>query len=183
MFNFASFQQSADKALANIRTQLGALRTGGASPQLLDSVKVEAYGGTMKVTEIAAITVSDPTLLVVSPWDASLLGALEKAIQQANLNLNPVVDGKIIRISIPPLTKETRQELIKTLHRELEEGKVFLRTLRSDVKKDIEKQAGTAGISEDDIKADLQQLETKMKKLIEQVDSLGENKEAQLLKI
>ena len=183
MFNFSQFQQLSQKTLNNIQTEVASIRTGAASPQLLDSVKVEAYGGTMKVTEVAAITVSDPTLLIVSPWDPSILGAIEKGIQQANLNLNPVVDGKIIRISIPPLTQETRLELVKTLKQRLEDGKVLIRTLRGETKKEIEKQEGQAGISEDDIENDLEKLETAIKKLITQVDQMGAAKEAQLLKV
>lgn len=183
MFNFTNFNQAANKTLAHLETELGALRTGGASPQLLDSVKVDAYGTTMKATEVAAITISDPTLLIVSPWDASLVGAIEKAIQVANLNLNPVVDGKIIRLSIPPLTQETRQELVKTLHRQIEDGKVMVRTLRSETKKEIEKQTGSAGISEDNIKADLAKLEEEIKKIIVKIETLAQNKENQLLKV
>lgn len=183
MFNFNQFTQIANRTLENIRTEVASLRTGAATPQLLDSVKVEAYGGIMRVTELAAITIADPTLLVVSPWDTSLLGAIEKGIQQANLNLNPVVDGKILRISVPPLTTETRQELIKTLHQRLEDGKVMVRTLRGETKKEIEAQKGAAGISEDNIKADLEKLENEIKKIIIQIDELGKNKETQLLKI
>lgn len=183
MFNFNQFTQIANRTLENIKTEVASLRTGAATPQLLDSVKVEAYGGIMRVTELAAITIADPTLLVVSPWDTSLLGAIEKGIQQANLNLNPVVDGKILRISVPPLTTETRQELIKTLHQRLEDGKVMVRTLRGETKKEIEAQKGAAGISEDNIKADLEKLENEIKKIIAQIDELGKNKETQLLKI
>lgn len=183
MFNFNQFTQIANRTLENIKTEVASLRTGAATPQLLDSVKVEAYGGIMRVTELAAITIADPTLLVVSPWDTSLLGAIEKGIQQANLNLNPVVDGKILRISVPPLTTETRQELIKTLHQKLEDGKVMVRTLRGETKKEIEAQKGAAGISEDNIKADLEKLENEIKKIIAQIDELGKNKETQLLKI
>lgn len=183
MFDFSQFQQLAKKTLDNINAEVASIRTGGASPQLLDSVKVEAYGTTMKVTEVAAITVADPTLLVVSPWDASLLGAIEKGIQQANLNLNPVVDGKIIRISIPPLTQETRLELVRTLKQRLEDGKVLIRALRGETKKEIEKQTGNAGVSEDDIDTDLDKLENEVKKIMTQVDQLGATKEAQLLKV
>ena len=183
MFNFNQFTQIANRTLENIKTEVASLRTGAATPQLLDSVKVEDYGGIMRVTELASFTIADPTLLVVSPWDTSLLGAIEKGIQQANLNLNPVVDGKILRISVPPLTTETRQELIKTLHQKLEDGKVMVRTLRGETKKEIEAQKGAAGISEDNIKADLEKLENEIKKIIAQIDELGKNKETQLLKI
>jgi len=183
MFDFAQFQGDSEKTLGVIREDIGALRTGGASPQLLDSVRVEAYGAQMKVTELAAISVQDPTMMVVSPWDKSVLAAIEKGIQSAGINLNPVVDGEIIRIAVPPLTQEGREKLVKTLHQKIEDGKVMLRTLRADVKRDIEAQKGTAGVSEDDIKADLARLEEKMKELIAQVDNLEKTKESELLKV
>ncbi len=183
MFNFSNFTTDAKKIFTHLKNELASLRTGAASPQLLDNVKVEAYGTTMKVTEVAAINVADPTLLVVSPWDLTLIGALEKGIQQANLNLNPIVDGKIIRIAITPLTQETRQELVKTLNRQIEEGKVMLRNLRSETKREIEKQAGQPGISEDNIEADLKKLEEEIKNFTAQLDDLAAAKEAQLLKV
>lgn len=183
MFSQAQFQAQAKKVMDQIDKEIGSLRTGGASPQLLDGVVVEAYGSQMKITELASITVSDPTLLVVSPWDTSVLGAIEKSIQVAELNLNPVVDGKIIRISVPPLTQESRQNLVKVLHQKIEAGKVAVRALRGDWRKEIEAQKGQPGISEDTIKVDLDNLEKEIKKLIEQAETWEKNKEAQLLKV
>lgn len=180
MYDFNGYKSRGHDALESIRSEIGALRTGGASPQLLDSVKVEAYGTTMKVTELAAITVTDPTMIVVSPWDKSVLSAIEKGIQSAGINLNPVVDGEIIRISVPPLTGEDRAKLVKTLHQKGEDGKVLIRTLRSETKRDIEARQGSAGISEDDIKADLATLEEETKKLIAHVDELVAAKEKEL---
>lgn len=183
MFDFTKFQQAGAKALSVIKEDVGALRTGGASPQLLDSVRVEAYGTSMKVTELAAISVQDPTMMIVSPWDKSVLSAIEKGIQTAGINLNPVVDGEIIRISVPPLTQEGREKLVKTLHQKIESGKVMLRNLRSDTKRDIEARKGQAGVSEDDIKTDLAKLEEETKSLMTQVDELAASKEAELLKV
>ncbi len=183
MFDFKQFHELAKKTLSHIETDLASLRTGGASPQLLDGVKVEAYGTIMKITELAAITVSDPTLLIVSPWDTSVVGAIEKGIQQAGINLNPVVDGKIIRIAVPPLTEESRKNLVKTLQQKVEDGKVMLRTLRTETKKEIEKQEGNPGISEDNIKSDLDKLEEEVKKLMIQVETWQKNKQEQLMKV
>ncbi|MBQ6436054.1 ribosome recycling factor [bacterium] len=183
MYNFNSFKTDTQSALGTIKEDIGSLRTGGASPQLLDSVRVEAYGTQMKVTELAAITATDPTMLVVSPWDKSVLSAIEKGIQQAGINLNPVVDGDIIRISVPPLTEESRQQLVKTLHQKIEDGKVMLRGLRASTKQAIEAQKGQAGVSEDNIKTDLQTLEDEMKKLMTQVDELEEKKRQELTKV
>jgi ribosome recycling factor len=183
MFNSQEFKTASDKIIIHLDTQLGSLRTGGASPQLLDSVKVEAYGTQMKVTELASITVADPTLLIISPWDASLLPTLEKAIATAGINLNPIVDGKIIRISVPPLTEETRQQLVKLLHQKVEESKIMLRTLRSDFKKNIETDKGQAGISEDDIEAALVNLEEAVKQITSLIEKRAHEKQKQLLKV
>ena len=183
MFDLQSFRINADQAFSQLQTEVGSLRTGGASPQLLDSVRVEAYGTTMKVTELAAISASDPTMLIVSPWDKSVLPAIEKAIQQAGINLNPIVDGDIIRISVPPLTQEDRQQLVKILRQKIEAGKVALRNIRTDTKKQIEAQEGQAGISQDDIKADLDALEKAVKDYTNNIDQLADRKQAELMKV
>ena len=126
---------------------------------------------------------ADPTLLIISPWDESLLAAIEHAINQAGINLHPVVDGKIIRLNVPPLTGENRTQLVKTLSEKIEEGKVMLRTLRSEIKKEIVGQKGSTNISEDDIKADLENLETQVRKANENIEQMEADKKAALLKI
>ena len=183
MFNFADFQTRGQKALDHIYNEVNGLRIGGANLQMLDSVRIEAYGAPMKLQEVAGLNVPDAQTIVISPWDASLLGAIEKGIQQANLNLNPVVDGKIVRISVPPLTEETRQQMVKILRQKIEDGRIMIRGLRTDIKKEIEAQEDQAGISEDDVKRDLESLESKIKKFLEEIDELLKNKEEQLLKV
>ncbi len=182
-FDFSSLTSHLQKTMDHIRADVATLRTGRATAQLLDPVRVEAYGTFMKLQEVGSVSVPDANLLVISPWDKSLLLAIEKAIQTANLNLNPVVDGQIIRISVPPLTAETRELMVKQLHQKLEAGRVMLRNLRTDTKRDIEKQKGSEGISEDDIQADLDQLETEIKSSLDQLESLGTAKEQDLRQI
>lgn len=183
MYDFTSFSQGSDKLIQHLKRELSVLRTSGASPQLLDTVQVNAYDSKMRITELATISVVDPTMLVVTPWDSSIITAIEQAINQANLNLHPVVDGQTIRISVPPLTGETREKLAKTLSGKIEEAKVMLRNLRAEYKKDIEKQKGYSDISEDNIKADLANLENKVKAVSEQIDALEKQKRIELLKI
>lgn len=183
MYSFKKFEELAKKTLDYIEKELNSLRTGGASPQLLDSVKVEVYGSNMRITELAAINIPDPCSIIISPWDPSVLGPIEKAIQQAGINLNPVVDGKLIRINVSPLTEDARKNLVKTLHQKIEEGKVLIRNLRNEIKKSIEAQAGTPNVSEDNIKEDLEKLEIAVKKLIKQIEDTGKNKEEKLLKV
>lgn len=182
-FSFQEFQQKIDKALDHVTQDLATLRTGRASTQMLDSVVVMAYGAPMKVNEVGNLSTPDPHLLVITPWDKSLLGEIEKAIVVAGLNLSPVVDGGIIRIAIPALTQERRQEMVKLLHQKIETGKVMIRSIRTDTKKDIEKQEGQAGISEDSIAADVELLEKKTKELMDKLDQMAQAKEAELMKV
>lgn len=182
-FDFTQFHQHAQKALEHLNHEVSQLRTGKANAQLLDSVMVEAYGTRMKINEVAAVSAPDPNLIVVSPWDKNLLAAVERAINTASLNLNPVVDGQIIRIVVPSLTEERRKEMVKMLHQKLESGRIMLRTIRTDTKKDIDKQKGQPGISEDVIEADLAQLDTFLKELLAKIDDLGQRKEQDLLMI
>jgi ribosome recycling factor len=182
-YSFADFQQKIQKTLEYLREDLATLRTGRASVQLLDPVKVEAYGSLMKLNEVANVSVPDPSMIMISPWDKSLMSAIEKGIQIANLGLNPVVDGQIIRVSVPPLTEERRKEMVKLLSQKIENGRVLLRNIRTETKKEIEDLKGTAGVSEDMIKLDLQELEKKLKELMAQVDKMAADKTKDLMTI
>jgi len=162
---------------------LSLIRTGRASAQMLDSVLVDAYGSKMRIAEVASVSVPDPTLIVISPWDKSLMAAIEKGIQVAGLNLNPIVDGQVIRLPVPPLTTERRQELVKLLQQKAESARVMVRTVRTEVKKEIEKQKGEPGVSEDHIESELKELEDTTKSMIEQVDSMTARKEKELMTI
>ncbi len=182
-FDFNDFTSQLQKVLEHATQDVGTLRTGRASVQLLDPVSVEAYGTRMKVSEVASIAAPDPNLLVITPWDKSLLGPLERGINEANLNLSPVVDGQMIRIVIPQLTQERREQMVKLLHQKIEGFKALLRSVRTDAKRDIEKQKGQPGISEDAIEADLQQLEKKFKDTEEKLEGLAKRKEDDLMTI
>lgn len=180
MFSFADFDGRVQKILDHIVSDISSLRTGRAHTALLDPVTVEAYGTRMKIQEVAAVSVPDPTMLVVSPWDKSLLETIAKGIQVSGLNLNPVVDGDIIRISIPALTAERRQEMVKLLSQKIEAGKVMVRNLRADVRKEIDAEKGQEGVSEDNIKAWQEQLDKKVKDIEVQIDEMKKKKEIEL---
>jgi ribosome recycling factor len=182
-FTFVVFDDKAKKTLAHIAQDLSMIRTGRASVQMLDGVTVEAYGTIMKLNEVANVESPTPQQLTISPWDKSLIAAVEKAIMSGGLNLNPVVSSDHLFINIPPLTQERRLEMVKLLGQKLEAGKVMVRTLRADTKKDIEKQKGEGGVSEDDITAQVKQLEDKTKKLLEDIDLMGKAKEKELMTI
>lgn len=182
-FNFVSFQQRLDKALEHLRSDLASLRTGRASAQLLDPVRVEAYGSNMRINEVANVSAPDPTSIVVSLWDKSLTETVEKAIASSGLNLHPIVAGGVIRINIPPLTQERRTEMVKLLGQKIEQGKVIVRSIRTDAKKEIEDQEGDQGISEDDIKIDLDEMEQIYKKSLETIDKMAQDKEKELMTV
>lgn len=179
----SSYLEKFEKALTHGQESFATLRTGRASAQLLDGVFVEAYGTRMALHEVASISAPDTQLLVVKPWDKSLLGQIEKAIQIAELNLNPIIDGEIIRIVVPALTQERRQEMVKSLHQKEEEVKVMMRNIRSDVRRDIEKQEGMAGISEDDIKAEVAELDEVVKEYSAKLEEVVATKERELMSI
>jgi ribosome recycling factor len=182
-FDFATFHLKAQKALDHVQEDIGTLRTGRASVQLLDSVVVPVYGSGMKVSEVAQISAPEPTLLVVKPWDQSIKEQIEKAIASAGLNLNPVVDGDIIRIMVPPLTEERRKEMIKLLHQKIETGRVMLRSIRTDIKGEVEDQKGTANVSEDDIHREVEQLNKLIQEYMDKLDSMATQKEKELLTV
>lgn len=183
MFTFTDFSDRAQKILDHIQQDIAGLRTGRAHTALLDPVMVEAYGTKMRIQEVGSVTVQDPTTLIISPWDKSLLEAVSKGIQLSGLNLNPVVDGDIIRISIPALTTERRQEMVKLLAQKIEGGKVMLRNLRGDVRKEIEGMEKADGVSEDNISTWLADLDKKVKELELKIDEIKKKKESELMTI
>jgi ribosome recycling factor len=182
-FDKAAFVAQAQKTLDHIRQDIGSLRTGRASIQLLDPVTVEAYGARMKLVELASISAPDASMLVVSPWDKSLLEAIARGITVADLNVNPVVDGSIIRISIPSLTEEVRKEMVKRLHQKIESGRVMFRNLRAETKQELEEQKGEAGVSEDDIEQDISELEKELKVFLDQLEVVAAHKEKELMTV
>ena len=182
-FDFSDATIRLEKALDHVGRDIATLRTGKATAQLLDPVVVEAYGSRMKITELATVQAPDASLIVISPWDKSVLANIERAIASAELNLNPVVNGDVIRIQIAPLTEEKRKEMVKILHKKIENGRVMLRSLRTDAKKEVEAQKGTQGVSEDDIAFDLQRLDELIKEYMTKLDTISAAKEKDLLTI
>jgi ribosome recycling factor len=182
-FQFSTFNELVDKAITHVTRDLATLRTGRASTQMLDPIMVEVYDSEMKIGELANASAPDPNLLVIKPWDTSILDKIEKAIASSGLNFNPVVDGDIIRIAVPPLTEERRKEMVKLLYQKIEGGRVMLRSIRTEVKQDIENQEGEANVSEDDIRRDLKKLDELTQKKIDEIDKLAKDKETELMTI
>jgi len=180
-YNSSQLTDRLEKVLDHVVADMATLRTGKASAQLLDPVLVEAYGSKMKIQEVANVSIPDANMLVVTPWDKNLLENIERAINVSALNLNPIVDGDKIRIVIPALTEERRKEMVKTLSQKIENGKTMIRSARTDTKKDIEDQEGESGVSEDDIKRDLAEMEKITKDYIEKLEKIGKKKEEELM--
>lgn len=182
-FQFLTFNDLTTKTIEHVKKDLATLRTGKATTQMLDPIKVEVYGSEMKIAELANASAPDPNLLVIKPWDSSILNSIERAISTSGLNLNPVVDGDIIRIAIAPLTEERRKEMVKLLYQKVENGRVMLRSIRTDTKQNIENQGGEADISEDDVRRDLKELDKLTQLKIDELDKLAKSKEADLMTI
>lgn len=181
---FEEMKKKLEQSLKVIGEDLAMVRTGRAQPSLVENISIEAYPGTwMKIPEVASVSVLDAHMLVVKPWDRSTLKKIETGIAAENIGVNPVVDGDMIRIAIPPLSEERRLELVKAVKQKIESGKNILRDIRSEEKKQLEAKKGEAGVSEDDISRWLEEMQKLFDEHVERVEKMGEEKEAELMKI
>ena len=172
-----------EAALEALRREFATVRTGKATPALLDTVRVEAYGSQMPLNQLATISTPESSLLVVQPFDKTLLPDIEKAIMTADLGLNPANDGNIIRIPIPPLNEERRQEYVKLLHRMTEEGRISIRHARRTVRDELHQLVRDHELSEDESRRREDQLEKLTKDYVEKVDEILKSKEAEVMAI
>ena len=172
-----------EAALEALRREFATVRTGKATPALLDTVRVEAYGSQMPLNQLATISTPESSLLVVQPFDKTLLPDIERAIMTADLGLNPANDGNIIRIPIPPLNEERRQEYVKLLHRMTEEGRISIRHARRTVRDELHQLVRDHELSEDESRRREDQLEKLTKDYVEKVDELLKSKEAEVMAI
>jgi len=178
--------QSSEKieaALHHFKVEIAGIRAGRANPSLIENIPVEAYGGKMKLMEVGNISAPQPTLLTVSVWDVSLLDNVIKAIQEANLGLNPSNDGTLIRLPIPPLTAERREEFIKMLHKKMEIARVEIRQIRQDFRNEWKKQSDEGKFSEDEFFRREKMLQDLVDKKIMEIEELGKAKEEELKEI
>lgn len=180
---FELLQESLDKTISNLSKELSRVRTGRANPSILEGVKAIYYGTPTLVNQMATISVPEARLIVISPWDAKGLGDIEKAIQKAGLGLNPMNDGKVIRIAFPPLTEERRIELVKKIKKTGEECKITVRKERRDaieMLKDLEK---SKDISEDDLRRNQDKVQQRHDLYIKKVDEIIEIKEKEVMEV
>jgi len=168
------------KALEMLAKEFATIHGGRASPALLEPVKVECYGSTTPLKQLASLSTPDPRLIVIQPWDPNLLRAIEKAILTAELGVTPTIDKKVVRIPIPPLSSERREELVKVIHRQTEASRVAIRNIRHAAREAIEKLFKDKAIAEDDKFKALDDLEKLTHRAIGQVDALLKTKETEI---
>lgn len=169
-----------EKALDHLVHDIGSLRTGRANPSLVEDVSVEAYGTFQALKTLAAISTPDSRTIAIDPWDGSVTKNIESALQKSDIGIMPAVDGKTIRLSMPMMTDENRQRMVKILKEKLEEARVAVRRVREDAKKKIEKEDG---VSKDDIRADVADLEVVVKEYMAKIDLIGDKKEKEVTTI
>ncbi|MGO9441445.1 MAG: ribosome recycling factor [Terriglobales bacterium] len=180
---FAQLRTRMEKAVEDFRKELAAIRTGRASVHMLDSVNVDYYGTAMPLNQIAQVHAPEAQLITVQPFDPISLGAIEKAIRSADLGLNPMNDGKLIRVPVPPLTEERRRDLVKRLHKVLEDHRTAIRNIRRDGNELIKKTLKDKKITEDDERRSLEEIQKLTDDEIKKMEDMGKAKEKEILEI
>ena len=171
------------KSMDSLHHHLGSSRTGRANPAMVEDLQVEVYGSAMPLNQLASISAPEARMLVIQPWDKGSMKAIEKAIQTSDLGLNPNNDGIVIRLNIPMLNEERRKQMVKQVHGHVEEAKISVRNIRRDSMQSFKALVADKQISEDDEKRAHDQLETLTKKYVEMSESIGKDKEAEVLEV
>jgi ribosome recycling factor len=190
MTNFANTKEAIaasrtrmEKAVEDFRKELAAIRTGRANASLLDHVRVDYHGTPMPVNQLGTMTVPDPSMIVISPWDPSAVPLIDKAIRTSDLGLNPTNDGKVVRVPIPALTEERRKDLVKQLHKVLENHRTAVRNVRRDIKEAIDKLEKDKKISQDEQKRALEELDKVSHAETKKIEDLSAAKEKEVMSI
>jgi len=181
--NLAQAEERMKRSLDALKTELMAIRTGKATPALLDPVRVDAWGSLLPLAQVASVTTPQPRLLVIQPWDKKMVQPIVKAIQKADLGLNPAEDGELIRVPIPALTEERRRDLVKRVKKIGEDIKVGLRNIRRDANEEVKKQEKAHDISEDESRRQQGEVQKLTDKYVAQVDEMLSKKEKEILEV
>ncbi|MDO8688122.1 MAG: ribosome recycling factor [Dehalococcoidales bacterium] len=171
------------RAAEGLKTELAALRTGHATPSLIEHIKVEYAGVLTPLNQVASVTAPEARLLVIQPWDKSSIHSIEKTILTSDLGLNPISDGNVIRINIPPLSEERRQELAKVVRRRVEERRIAIRNLRREAMDELKEAEKNNDISQDEYKRSLNQLQKLTDSFIANAEKIGQEKETELRQV
>jgi ribosome recycling factor len=179
----ADARQRMDASVETVRRELAVMRTGRASLSMLDGIRVDYYGTPTPLNQVANLAVPDPTLITIQPWDPSVVQAIEKAIRQSDLDLNPQSDGKVLRIPIPTLTEERRKTLVKHAHKHSEDGRVAIRNVRRDVNEHLKKLLKDHEVSEDDEKHAVAEVQKLTDQHIEKINEVLKKKESEIMEV
>jgi ribosome recycling factor len=172
-----------EHALESLRREFGGVRTGKASPQLLDAIRVEAYGSRVPLNQVGTVSAPEPRMLTIQPWDRGLLKDIERALRESDLGLNPSNDGQLIRIPIPALTEDRRREYVRLLHKLAEEGRVAVRQARKDANDEVKARQKKEGLSEDDIRREEKEVQKLTDQYIAKVEDMLKHKEAEVMEV
>jgi ribosome recycling factor len=172
-----------EKAVDDFRKELATLRTGRANASILENIRVDYHGTPMPVTQLGSVNVPEPTLLVISPWDPSVVPLIDKAIRTSDLGLNPTNDGKVVRVPMPSPTEERRKEIVKHLHKVLENHRTAVRNIRRDIKEAIDKLEKEKKISQDEHKRAIEEMEKVTHAETKKIEDLSAAKEKEILEL
>ena len=183
MPTYREAQSQMERSIEALRREFSSVRTGKASPTLLDTVRVDAYGSKMALNQVASVSTPEPRMLVVQPWDKGLMQEIEKAIRNSELGLNPANDGNIIRVPVPALNEERRREMVKMLHKLAEEGRVGIRHARQEANKDIKRRQSEGEMSEDDARRETDRIQKLTDEHTARIDHLLKAKEEEVMEV
>jgi ribosome recycling factor len=181
--DYAQLRSRMDKAVTDFQTNLASVRTGRASIHMLDQVKVDYYGTPTPLNQVGQLTTPDPNMIVIQPWDAGLIVEIEKALRTSDLGFNPNNDGKIIRVPVPPMTEDRRREVVKHLHRVLEDHRTAVRNIRRDGNDLIKKAAKDKKVSEDEEKRSLDEIQKLTDEEIRKMEEMAKKKEVEIMQV
>ena len=180
---FGDAERRMQKAVEVLRQDLTAIRTGRASSSLVERIQVDYYGAPTPINQVCQISVPEARLIVIQPYERKLLTDIEKAIQRSDLGINPNNDGQVIRLNIPPLSEERRRDMVKTLHKKLDEHKVAIRNIRRDIQDKLQDREKKKEISEDELKRSKDRLQKLTDRYIDEMDKVGKSKELEILEV
>ena len=183
MGNYPEYEEKMNKRVDDFHAELKTIRAGRANASVLDKIAVEYYGTMTPIAQIGSISTPEPRMLVVQPWDQSILSEIEKAINKSEIGIAPQNDGKVIRLNFPPLTEERRKELVKTVKKYSEEAKVQIRNVRRDALDDFKKKQKASEITEDDFKGIEKDIQNLTDKFIKEIDDITASKEKEILDV
>jgi ribosome recycling factor len=180
---FSDAERRMQRAIEALRQDLSAIRTGRASSALVERIQVEYYGTPTPLNQVASISVPEARLLVIQPYDRKMLNDIEKAIQKSDLGINPNNDGQVIRLNVPPMNEERRRDLVKTLHKKLDEHKVAIRNVRRDIQDKLRDREKKKEVSGDELKRSTERLQKLTDRYIDEMDKVGKSKEQEILEV